>query len=466
MNGKIFKSSFISILDNTLRITWVVILVIITNITIIFKKLNEFNIGIKFNFLLLAILLLFLTVVIVYNYILWKATSFKVNNKTIEIYNNIFVKDKREFMLKNIANIGISQNIFERIFKLYRIRSYTNAKNKMFCDFEIILKKADYLSLLNKFKINALPSINAKRIKFNFIDILRSSILSIPISSIIIIVNFILLIYNMISSKTIIKETLYDFLGLIITLLGFVFPVIYSILKNVIKYIYYQIERHDENIILNFGLFTRKTYIIPIDKIKGIIIDVSLLSKIFRCYKINIINSGIGDNKNEIYMLFPISSKKLCQKILNEILPEYDINNNYKMQPRETFVILISQILVLLLILIIPCIYINMKLAMIISILLFVSIFFIYFIKRLIIEENNLCIINGFFIKRIKIIKYEDIKSVEIVDGPISKRYGICKLKVNLMEKFNIINNSTGYITRKDMYYIVGKIVNNNFNEI
>src|SRR5574344_1274265 len=71
----------------------------------------------------------------------------------------------------------------------------------------------------------------------------------------------------------------------------------------------------------------------------------------------------------------------------------------------------------------------------------------------------RICIINGFFVKRMKVIKYKDIKSVEIIDGIISKKYGICKLKLNFMEKFNILSNSTGYIKIEDMYKIVGKVL-------
>ena len=43
ISQNLFKSHFISVLDNTLKITWVATILIITNFAIIVNKVNEFN---------------------------------------------------------------------------------------------------------------------------------------------------------------------------------------------------------------------------------------------------------------------------------------------------------------------------------------------------------------------------------------------------------------------------------------
>lgn len=329
----------------------------------------------------------------------------------------------------------------------------------MFCDFEAILTNYNFNKYIEPFiKSCNLDILNKKErinIKFSFLHILKHSLLSIPISSIVIIVNFILLVFNMIGNGSFVKEIMYNFLGLIITLVGFIFPVIYSISKNLFKYLNFKIRRDKKVLHISYGLFTLKEYIVPIDKINGVIIDVSLLSKLFGCYKLNIINSGIGDKKSEIEMLFPISRKNRCRQILELILPEYDISMNHKRQPFEAVIIVGIKVILFMLVLVIPAIYINVNIALGISLTLFLIIFLIYFIKRVIIADNYICVINGIFLKRIRIIKYKKIENIEIRQGIISKRFGLSKVYMNILA--NIKNNriSSGYITKRDVFKIV-----------
>lgn len=456
-----FRSSFLSIFDNTLRITWIATLLIITNFAIIVKKLNEFNFNIDVNLLLMIFLSVFIISVFAFYSINWHISRYEMKDEMVIVYKNIFVKDRKEILIKNIANIVLSKNVFERLFKLTRIKIYANEKNKLFCDFEAILTKDNFDKYIEPFIRSCNLDITNKSkkiyVKFNFFEILKHSLLSISISSIVVIINFILLIFNMIGDGSFLKEIMYDFLGLIITLVGFIFPVIYSVIKNVLKYINFSIRRDDKVIHLSYGLFTLKEYVVPVKKVNGIIIDVSLLSKIFGCYKLNIINSGIGDKKSEIEMLFPISKKIKCREIMSLIFPEYNIDMNHKRQPFETIVIITIKIILIMLVLVIPSIYIDIRLAIFISLLLFLLIFIIYYIKRIIISDKYICIINGIFLKRIRVIKYKKVENVEIKEGIISKKFGLCKVYVQILADIKNNKISTGYITKSD----VSKIVKN-----
>ena len=228
-----FRASFLSIFDNSFKLTFIVSLVILTNLAIITKKLNEFNLSINVNVAIILFLCLFLIILFVYYFMSWQIKRYEINEKSIVMYKNIFVRDRKEILINNIANICISENIFERIFKLKRIRIFEYAKDKMFCDFEVVVCDKIYCKyILNILKRNNITYSK----KFKFSEILKHSFLSIPISSIVVIVNFILLVFNMINDGSFAKEIMYDFLGLMVTLIGFVFPVIYNTSKNVIKY--------------------------------------------------------------------------------------------------------------------------------------------------------------------------------------------------------------------------------------
>ena len=459
-----FRASFLSIFDNPLKFSWISILSIITNFTIITKKINEFDLNININLLIIILLLFFIICIIIYNFIIWRISRFEINDKMITVYKNIFIKDKKEFRIKNIANICVSKNIFERIFNLTKVRIFVNEKNKRFCNFDVIVNRKVFdkylLPFFTKNNINIYIEDNKEKykIKFNFLDILKHSFFSIPISSIIII-NFILLLFSMISNGTLIKQIMYNFLGLIITLVGFILPVIYSMLKNIIKYINFSITRKSEYIFLSYGLFTKKQYIIPVSKINGLIIDVSILPKLFGCYKLNIIIPGIGDKKSELYMLFPISRKNKCRDILNIILPEYNIEMEYKNQPYESIIIIGIKMMVVMLVLIIPLIYVDVKISFYLSLALFSLIFLVYFVKRTIISDKYIAVINGIFVKRIRIINYSRIESVKISEGIFSKKLGICKMYMYILADIRNARISSGYIKKKYLYKICENVL-------
>ena len=429
MEDNKFRLSILSIFDNTLKLTWLASLLIITNFAIIVKKINEFNLNININLLLIISLSLFIILVFIYYLVIYRISRYEITNDMVVTYKNIFVKDRKEILIKNIANICVSQNIFERIlpFLVDNDFKYTNNAEESF-------------------------------IKFKIRDIVKHSILSIPISSIIVIINFIMLLFTMFQNGSLLKEISYNFLGLIITLVGFIFPVIYSVAKNLIKYLNYYVKRKNKNIYVSFGIFTKKLYIIPVSKINGLIADVSLLCAIFGCYKLNVITSGIGDSKNKLSMLFPIMKKKKCINILKLILPEYEIPLKNKNQASKSLVVFGTKIIILMLMLVIPCIYINIKIALLISLSLLILTFIIYLIKRIVILDKYICVINGIFLKRLQIIRYEKIENVNIRDGIISKQMGICKVYISILGNLKNGKISSGYIKRIDAKNIVAKM--------
>lgn len=462
MEDNKFRLSILSIFDNTLKLTWLASLLIITNFAIIVKKINEFNLNININLLLIISLSLFIIVVFIYYLVIYRISRYEITNDMVVTYKNIFVKDRKEILIKNIANICVSQNIFERIFKLIRMEIYANERNKMFCDFEVILNRKDYdryiLPFLEDNDFKYTNNAEESFIKFKIRDIVKHSILSIPISSIIVIINFIMLLFTMFQNGSLLKEISYNFLGLIITLVGFIFPVIYSVAKNLIKYLNYYVKRKNKNIYVSFGIFTKKLYIIPVSKINGLIADVSLLCAIFGCYKLNVITSGIGDSKNKLSMLFPIMKKKKCINILKLLLPEYEIPLKNKNQASKSLIVFGTKIIILMLMLVIPCIYINIKIALLISLSLLILTFIIYLIKRIVILDKYICVINGIFLKRLQIIRYEKIENVNIGDGIISKQMGICKVYISILGNLKNGKISSGYIKRIDAKNIVAKM--------
>lgn len=445
-----FRSSFFSIFDNTLKVTWAATVGIITNFAIIVKKINEFNLNFNTNLLIILILAMFVILVYIVNIISWKISRFKITDKMLIIYKNIFIKDRKEFLASEISSICISQNVFERIFKLVRIVIFENEKNRLAAGFNVVISKSLFINKIAPFFKARYIDLNAindeQSIKFSFFDVLKHSFLSIPLSAMIIIVNFGVLIFNMIGSGSFFDELLDDFIGLVITLIVFVFPVIYSISKNVLKYINYKIIRKNGYIYVSYGCIAKVNYIIPADKINGFIIDVSLPSWIFGCYRPNIILTGVGDKKSKLGMLFPISGKKRFYVVLREILPEYDINLKCNYQPFNAAIVIGIKVIIVMLCFIFPVALIDVVYALYMVILFLVIIFLLYFSKRISNGESYICITTGIFVKRSVIFEKNKIESVVIKEGILSKMFGLCKVYISV---FGDVKNSvhlSGYI--------------------
>lgn len=445
-----FRSNFLCIFDNTLKSTWVATLAIITNFAIIVKKINEFNLNFNTNLLIILILALFIIFVYIVNLISWKISRFEITDNMLIIYKNIFIKDRKEFLTNEISSICVSQNIFERIFKLVRVEIYQNEKNIISAGFKLVISKALFYNKIVPFlkaryiDLNAINDIES--IKFSFVDILKHSFLSIPISAMIIIFNFIVLIFNMIGSGIFIKEVLDDFIGLIITLFIFVFPVIYSILRNVIKYCNYKIVRKKDYIYIFYGFVTKINYIIPVSKINGLIVDQSLLSSFFGYCKSNIILTGIGDRKNKLGMLFPISNKKTFYNILSKLLPEYNIDLKCSFQPFSAIIVICIKVAIVILCLILPVVFIDVFYVEYMVVLYFIIIFVLYFFKKVKICESYLCITTGIVAKRTVIFEKIRIESIVFKEGMLSRMFGLCKVSISIFGDVKNSVHSSGYI--------------------
>lgn len=445
-----FRSNFLCTFDNTLKLTWVATLAIITNFAIIVKKINDFNINFNTNLLIILILVLFIILVYIVNLISWKISRFEITDNMLIIYKNIFVKDRKEFLTNEISSICISQNIFERIFKLVRVEIYQNEKNIIFAGFKVVISKGLFYNKIAPFlkarylDENTINDIGS--IKFSFFEILKHSFLSIPISAMIIIFNFIVLIFNMIESGNFIKEALDDFIGLIITLFIFVFPAIYSISRNVIKYFNYRILRKNDYIYISYGFVTKLNYIIPVSKINGIIVDQSLLSSIFGYCRPNIILTGIGDRKNKLEMLFPISNKKIFYKVLSKVLPEYNINLKCNFQPFSAITVICIKEAIVMICLVFPLIVIDTTYVLYMVTVALVLIFVIYFFKKVDICETYVCITTGILVKRTVIFQRANIESITIKQGVLSKMFGLCKVYVSVFGDVKNSVHSSGYI--------------------
>ena len=117
-----------------------------------------------------------------------------------------------------------------------------------------------------------------------------------------------------------------------------------------------------------------------------------------------------------------------------------------------------TKIMIIMLVLVIPAIYVNIKIAVAISVILLILIFVIYFIKRVVILDKYICVVNGIFLKRMQVIKYAKVENISLREGIISNRLGVCKIYMSILGTLKNSKISSGYVRKKDANVILSKI--------
>ena len=83
-----------------------------------------------------------LSFIIIYNILIWSKTSISIEENTIIIKRNTIISKENTYGIKNISNINLEQNIFERIIGTYKVKIDTDSLSiANDTDIEIVLSK-------------------------------------------------------------------------------------------------------------------------------------------------------------------------------------------------------------------------------------------------------------------------------------------------------------------------------------
>ena len=468
MFSKPFKSSGVLVVDNTLKSTFLVLILLITNLALIINKIKSLNFNINTNLIIFGGIFLFILIDTIINMINWNITYISYQNKKIRVYKNIVIKNVEEFLIDDISAIITDETFIDKIFKVSRLKIYTFSSSKSKVDMEIVLKKNKCIEFRNKIlddlnkKLDYSLEDNNCDIKINFKNVFLHSLFNIPFTKIFVIINSILLIFYAINESSNIKEVFSNLLGIFITVLGILLPVLYNFFKSLVTFYGLKLDRNGDFLHIKFGFLSTKRYIIPISKIKGIVLKETFISRIFNYVSVNIIDPSLTDNNNELKAILPMIKRKDVNKFVSRILydEKFNVNSNYIYQPKKAIKSLsIFTILVYIIVLPILIIY-NVP---IIYIILFVIIssclmFFLYYFKRIQVYDTSFTISTGVFVKKKVVLKYKDIKFFKIRKDPFLDRYGINIVDVYISSGYKNRRHSLGYISYKDANNILKSI--------
>lgn len=448
MFDKPFRLHFSSVIENTLSLSWVILILVITNIMGMSQEIE--SIARNEAILAISVLLGIILLIFIINCIRWAKTYVILDEDTIIIEKRLLMSKKTTIGIKNISTVNLEQNLLQRVFRTYKIKLDTNSLTTANeTDVKIVLKKDVAIKLQEKIvrMINnndevVLDEQEKYDIEYDFDKVVKHSILNIPIFAII----YAIIIVILLGAGFIIEGSgIGNTFQRLFTILFMVVPAAYAMIGGILKLYGFKVRRDKDKLNIRYGLITKKKYTIPIDKINAIVIRQPVLARIFRKYTVEIINVGMGEGQQESPVLFLMGSKKEISDKMKQILPEIEIGEETEPQPIKALVPISIKVIITTLIFLIPSLIFIPYLSVSIIGFAVLSGMLMYITRRIGVYDDYIKIVNGIFARKFTIIKYEKIQHITIRKSILTEKLNIEKADISILAEVTKVKHYTGY---------------------
>lgn len=107
-----------------------------------------------------------------------------------------------------------------------------------------------------------------------------------------------------------------------------------SILYSIVRFYNFSASREGDNIHIEYGLLTAKSYTLPIKNVHAVIVSQNIFRQLLKQCSVEIVSIGYGDEKNEVALLFPLIRLSRLEELIGRILPEYQGQLELQSAPR------------------------------------------------------------------------------------------------------------------------------------
>lgn len=421
------------------------------------SKLNQLE-G-KSYFIGLGIFLLALITTLLFHLNRWYRTTIWLENGTLIVEQNTLKKKRNTYTIKNISNIDMEQNLFERVIGTYKIKIDTNSSAlAKGTDIKIVFSKQKALEFKKEIMSNmgqiddSILSDNENEdfdVVYSTKDIIYHCIYTANLFSILFLVGgfvgfYILMHYGVehYTLKEFVKDAIGGFAAILITLVSSA----YSLVKGFFRYYDFKVKRSGGRIYLTYGLFRKNMHTLPVDKINGIKLIQPFFSRIFGRYQVEVINVGTGDEKNESSNILLSCSKNEIKKYMDVLLPEFEafIDKPIKRQSKKYFLHMIYGMGLVSIVIVcgflgfnymgeILPIWIEGLICLGILLLFIICSIAAYFAGGYYVGQEYLIIAKGIFTKTYVMIRYEKIQELQMNESLMSKFTKLKKSTIHIL---------------------------------
>lgn len=361
MEERRFRNHYSVVFEKMGALVLLIVIVLINNINEFSELLEEFrkvgekglNLdGILSMALALGAVLLAAAVIIGVNSIIWSKTWITITESTIVMERNTMNCVKNTIGMKNISNVNVEQNLWEKILGTSKVKLDTNSLSTAdSTDIKIVLKKqeAERIRALILERVNAAQGMKAETAEAdgreaaataeqsamqpnNLYDveatgkeIFLNGICSMNLVSLWIMMGCITgIAVGFTELRDAFSESTVSIFANLLLVSGVIVSCLKGLLGGFITYHDFKVGRREDKLYVHYGLFRTLDYTIPVSKINGVIIHQSLIGRILKKYMVKVVNVGMGDEETDAgsYIVLACDRAQL-QEYLNLLLPEF-----------------------------------------------------------------------------------------------------------------------------------------------
>lgn len=462
---------------------------------------------------LVGIFVVALGAVLGYQAFIWAKTYISIEENTLVVERNTLNKERNTIGLKNVSNVNLEQNLLEMILGTCKVKLDTNSLSTANeTDVNIVLKKADAenfrrivlakaegqevqiagdglsadVQVVSEIVENGQDNITAHNEQTTTTegttligdigDIILHALFSIRIYLILLLIGIIYLqIWNITEQGVAaLGESLIEIAISLFVAFYFAAIIIWNIVKEFIKYLNLRIERKKDKVFLSYGLFKRKAYSVPVDKINGIRLIQTPIARMAKRYMVEIINVGMDDEESEANTFFlPYAKKEKIKEQLQMLLPEFDgaLDIQEERQPKVTWLLSLPWLFLYIVITVVAYIVVatytpdaDLKgevifVAVVIAIWRLITKLAGFLTKGIKVDEKFLKIVDGGFAKRTLFVKYDKIQYITGKQCIIARHFKIQKGSISLLASIKNCIHELPYFKENDMEVLKNKLI-------
>ena len=424
--------------------------------------------------------------------LVWSRTYISIEENAVVIEKGRVNKKKNTIGIRNISNINLEQNLIEMLFGTCKVKLDTNSRSTAdSTDVKIVLKKADALwfqqEVTRKMEeaagmgygttgggsetadgvgcmtegfsfdgesaqstYSALRELKDYDVHSGITDIMEHGFFSISIISVavflLVIVGSVISVSEVLGRADLMASLAAAASGILVAAF-IILSTLWDTVKDFVRYYDFRAKRLGDKIYIRYGFFKKVEYTIPVDKIQALKIRQSFLARIGRQYMAEIVNVGLGDDKEEKHSFLVLyCTKEKLKERLSLLLPEFSSSVE---QPVDRLPVSVwaawTVPAVIYILLVVVGAYMGSTLtgneyrmyiwimAAVLIIMLFVGMILKYRTAGVGVNDKYLKIIRGYFAKEFLSVHYRNIQYVKFSQNFIARACGIKKGAIHLL---------------------------------
>ena len=414
-------------------------------------------------------------VIFFFSFRIWYKTTYYFDEESIQVNRATAFKADTNIPYSKISSINLTRSIVDRIIGTitvsFNINSGVNAETP---EVSLAMKagKSEELRAFVELKIHGSIEPQEEEEMFDFVtftdvEVIAHSFLSMPTGSVISsTVFFIYSVFALFSEKA-------GASGLF-ALFIFIVTLVYPMIRQLLRYFDFKAYRSGDTIFLEHGLLQKYHTSFDISRINAVRVQRPLLGRLLKRSYIQAEVVGINAMANDATpTLCLMTSDKHNRAIMEQLLPEFIMDDNITLQPKVAAKPLFMKAAVWVIISVsfvaATCIAILMNWTELIDefgetiiycimglVIGFASLYVITALYGCVVSlrsvgysfgEDKLQFVYGVVDRTATIMQYDRVQMAEEVSGPISRRYGLSTCKVSfLSSKGSVGGAQSGYM--------------------